>query len=310
MLKQVLEIIDIIDRGNVCGKDIVQLFSGYQNVTATWETVAGESGTTDFVKIVVRGKNGKSSGGASPNLGVIGRLGGIGARPSHIGMVSDADGAVSALSVALKLAQMTLYEDRLEGDVIITTHICPNAPSEPHFPVDFMGSPVDMEQMNTYEVAAEADAFLTIDTTKGNDVITHKGYSISPTVKEGYILRVSQDLLDIMKICSGIAPSTFPLSLLDITPYSNNLYHINIILQPSTATNAPVVGVAITTQTVVPGCATGASHEGDICEASRFVVEVAKQFTAGKLAFYDKEEFAKLLQLYGPMNKFQTGGSI
>ena len=90
-------------------------------------------------------------------------------------MVSDADGAVTALSAALKLSEMSIYQDRLKGDVVITTHICPNAPVEPHKPVDFMGSPVDMEQMNQYEVIKEADAILSIDTTKGNRFIQIKG---------------------------------------------------------------------------------------------------------------------------------------
>ena len=39
----------------------------------------------------------------------------------------------------------------------------------------------------------------------------------------------------------------FPLTVQDITPYGNGLYHLNSILQPSTATNAPVVVGAIPT---------------------------------------------------------------
>lgn len=309
MLKQVLDILDLVDRGSINGKQIIELFKNFPFTEATTQTVQGEQGSTDFVKIIIFGKNGKQKGGKSPSLGIIGRLGGIGARPEHIGMVSDADGAVAALSVALKLSIMSIYNDRLDGDVIITTHICPNAPSEPHFPVDFMGSPVNMEQMNKYEVVSEADAILSIDTTKGNDILSHCGYAISPTVKEGYILKVSQDLLQLMKICSGKKAATFPISIQDITPYSNNLFHINSILQPSTATDAPVVGVAVTTESVVPGCATGASHEIDICEASRFIVEVAKKFTAGKIEFFDFDEFIYLRNLYGTMKIFQTDPS-
>lgn len=61
-----------------------------------------------------------------------------------IGLVSDADGAITAIAVALKLADMRRNGDILDGDVIIATHICPNAPTQPHDPVPFMGSPVDM----------------------------------------------------------------------------------------------------------------------------------------------------------------------
>lgn len=310
MLKQVLEIIDLIDRGTIDGLQVVDRFKQFPLVKASTMTVKGDYGTTDFVKIIIKGKHGKLSNGHAPTCGVIGRLGGVGARPSNIGMVSDADGAVAALSVALKLSSMSLYEDRLEGDVVITTHICPNAPTEPHEPVDFMGSPVDMEQMNEYEVVQEADAILSIDTTKGNNIINHKGIAISPTVKEGYILKVSQDLIDCMEISTGRQANTFPISQQDITPYSNNLFHINSILQPSTATKAPVVGLAITTETAVPGCATGASHEIDIAEAARFAVEVAKGFTSSKLDFYDEEEFDRLVMLYGKMNYFQHDPSL
>ena len=63
-----------------------------------------------------------------------------------------------------------------------------------------------------------------------------------------------------------------------ITPYGNGLFHVNSILQPCTATKAPVVGVAITAVRPVAGCGTGASREADIEEAARFCLEVAKAF--------------------------------
>jgi hypothetical protein len=43
--------------------------------------------------------------------------------------------------MALKLADM-----KEQGDVIVVTHTCPNAPTTPHEPVPFMGSPVDMKR--------------------------------------------------------------------------------------------------------------------------------------------------------------------
>ena len=98
---------------------------------------------------------------------------------------------------------------------------------------------------------------------------------------QGYILKVSSDLVDLMEITLGKPAHVFPLSQQDITPYGNDLYHLNSILQPATATKAPVVGVAIATQTPVPGCATGASHFADIEEAARFMLEAAKAFGRG-----------------------------
>lgn len=308
VLKQTLTAIDILDNAYVSGEKVKELFSTYANVTVTVQTVEGDKGSTDFIKIVIPGSNGKSNGGDAPTFGIVGRLGGIGARPSRIGMVSDADGAVAAVASALKLADMQTKGDTLVGDVIVTTHICPDAPTRPHEPVDFMDSPVDILTMNKYEVVPEMESILSIDTTKGNRVINHKGIAISPTVKEGYILRVSDDLLRIMEMATGQFAVTFPITTQDITPYGNDLYHINSILQPAVATSAPVVGVAITAQSVVPGCGTGASHETDIADAVRFAVEVAKEATNGTCELYSKDEFNRITELYGSMERFQTMG--
>jgi hypothetical protein len=307
-LKQAMNVLELLDDPKASGEMVVDLFKDHEFVTATSETVHGDQGSTDFVKIIIKGTNGKSVGGQAKTLGIVGRLGGIGARPSRIGLVSDGDGAISAIAAAVKLADMSKKGDRLPGDVAVTTHICPNAPTEPHEPVDFMGSPVDILTMNQYEVLEEMDAIVSIDTTRGNQVINHRGIALSPTVKEGYILKYSNDLLRIMSMTTGELPVTFGITTQDITPYGNDVYHINSILQPAVATDAPVVGVAITAQSAVPGCGTGASHEIDIAQAVRFSIEVAKEFTQGTTSFYDEEEFAHLLDLYGSMKIFQTLG--
>ena len=308
VLKQTLTAIDTLDSAYVTGENVKELFSAFSNVTVTVQTVEGDKGSTDFIKVVIPGSNGKIKGGDAPTFGIVGRLGGIGARPSRIGMVSDADGAVAAVASALKLAEMQSKGDTLVGDVIVTTHICPDAPTRPHEPVDFMDSPVDILTMNKYEVVPEMEAILSIDTTKGNRVINNKGIAISPTVKEGYILRISDDLLRIMEMTTGKLAVTFPITTQDITPYGNELYHINSILQPAVATTSPVVGLAIAAQSVVPGCGTGASHEIDIADAVRFAVEVAKETTNGTCKFFSKEEFSRITELYGSMEIFQTMG--
>lgn len=307
-LLHTLQIYEAVDHANASGASVAVLFEPYPLVTTEVTRVHGEKGFTDFVKILVPGTNGKSQGGTAPTFGIVGRLGGLGARPQRIGLVSDGDGAIAALAAALKLADMSMKGDRLKGDIYITTHVCPDAPTLPHEPVDFMDSPVDIATMNDYEVLPEMEAILSIDTTKGNRVINHKGIAISPTVKEGYILRVSDDLLRIMEMATGQLPVTFPITMQDITPYGNDLYHINSILQPAVKTDAPVVGVAITAQTTVPGCGTGASHEVDIALAARYAVEVAKEFTNGICSFYSKQEFEHIEKLYGSMKVLQTTG--
>lgn len=308
LLKQIMEVYEYIDKPTANGEEIKRYLESYGADDIEVKVIEGEEGKTDFVRIRIHGTNGKAKGKNAPTIGVLGRLGGIGARPEVTGMVSDADGAVVALAVAAKLLDMQGKGDFLEGDVVVSTHICPDAPTQPHDPVPFMGSPVDIATVNKEEVDGELDAILSIDTTKGNRVINHQGFSISPTVKEGYILKASDDLLDTMEITTGKLPVVFPITTQDITPYGNDVYHLNSILQPSTATDAPVVGVAITTEIAVPGCATGASHPFDLEQAARFTLEVAKQFGKGNCEFFDEEEFGKITELYGSMEHIQTLG--
>ncbi len=309
-LKQVMDVLDFLDTPHL-DSGMVEKFLLARGVNPSeLETlrVRGQKGETLFVKVNLRGKSGRSKGKGSPTLGIIGRLGGVGARPKRIGLVSDADGAITALACAAKLAEMRKRGDVVRGDVIVATHLCPSSPIIPHRPVPFMGAPVPMEVMNRWEVDEAMEAILSVDTTKGNRVINHRGIAISPTVKDGYILRVSEDLLDIMEAVTGRMPVVFPITTQDITPYGNGVYHLNSILQPATATSAPVVGVAITAETAVPGCATGANQPLDIEQAVRFCIEVAKAFGEKKCAFYDAREYEKLTSLYGPLVHLKTLG--
>ncbi|MFO8061025.1 MAG: DUF1177 domain-containing protein [Bacillota bacterium] len=306
VLNQVLEIVDLLDGAWVDAHRVRSFFEERGLKMVSVERVEGEGGATEFIQLRIYGSSGRGRGGDAPTLGVIGRLGGVGARPSEIGLVSDADGAICALSAALKILALQRFGDFLPGDLIIATHICPDAPIIPHDPVPFMGSPVDMQTMNEREVHGDMDAVLTIDTTKGNRIINHNGFAVTPTVKEGCILPPAPDLLEIMQRTTGRPASVLPLSQQDITPYGNGLDHINSLMQPATATDCPVVGVAITSQTVIPGSATGASREVDIAAAAQFVVEVAKQFTRGRCHFFSPEAYGRLVDLYGSMKRFQT----
>lgn len=307
-LKQVLEAIELLDSARVTGATVAALLRERGLADVRVQTVKSPRGRTDAVRAIAPGRRGKVRGGRARTLGVIGRLGGIGARPKMIGLVSDADGAVAAVATALKLADMQNAGDRLAGDVIVATHICPDAPTRPHKPVPFMGSPVETSALNAVEVDREMEAILSIDTTKGNRICNRRGIAISPTAKAGWVLRVSDDLLDILQAVTGRLPLVLPITTQDITPYGNGLYHLNSIMQPTTATTAPVVGVAITAETAVPGCATGASHAVDIELAVRFCIEVAKRFGTGACAFCDEAEFARIVARYGPLTRLQTLG--
>ena len=305
-LKQVLEIAEFLDRPDASAERVQRLFTHRGMLDSEVAQVRSKRGSTSFFKVLFPGTRGRSAGGSAPTLGILGYLGGVGARPHRIGLVSDADGAIAALAAGLKLADMYRVGDILPGDVIVATHVSPASPIIPHEPVSFMSSPVEMSQMNRRLVDPRMEAILSIDATKGNRIIKARGFAISPTVKQGYILRVSEDLLNLQHYVTGRMPSVFAITTQDITPYGNGIFHLNSILQPATATDAPVVGVAITSEAIVPGSATGASQEIDIEYAARFSVEVAKAFGAGAAQFYDRAEFARLVRLYGPMAHLQT----
>lgn len=309
LIKQIIDVYDLLDDSRVDGRTVVDYLRTIDpEVNAETYPLTGPRGTTYMLKVRIPGSDGKSSGGNTPTLGILGRLGGLGARPEMIGYVSDGDGALAALAIAVKLLDMKKKGDVLPGDIFISTHICPDAPTKPHDPVPFMGSPVEIYQVNQEEVSPELDAIFSIDTTKGNRVINTRGFAISQPVKEGYILRASEGLLDIMQRTTGRLPYVFPVNTQDITPYGNDVHHINSIMQPCTCTDAPVVGVAITTETMVPGCATGCSHFADVEAAARFVLEAAKAYGRREFEFYDKAEFERMVKLYGAMKQFQTLG--
>lgn len=302
MLRHIQRSYELLERPDADGEAVRAALDG-TGVETDVTTIETEGGSTDFVKVVV-----PADDADAPTLGVIGRLGGVGARPEEIGMVSDADGAIVAIASALELAEMHARGDTVPGEVRIGTHVCPDAPVIPHDPVPFMNSPVDMATMNQHEVDDHMDAVLSIDATKGNRVHCQSGFAISPTVKEGWILKPSDTLLDVQERVTGEPPATLTLSMQDITPYGNDVHHINSILQPATATDAPVVGVATTSVNPVAGSGTGANYLTGLLGATGFVVETAKDFTRGRASFYDPEEFERLTALYGSMAHLQRLG--
>ena len=301
MISQIMLIHDLLDGANVDGFKILKFFTHFlsNDDKMTVKRIEKNGKNVDFLKIQIRGSDSKA-----PTLGIVGQLGGIGARPEITGMVSDADGAIVALATALKLLEMKNHRnDKIHGNVVVTTHICPNSPTIPHEPAPFMGSPIGIHLALKHLIVPKMNAILSIDATKGNRIINVKGFAFTPTVKEGYILRVSEDLITIYEQVTGKKAAILPITTQDITPYENGIFHINSIMQPAIWTSAPVVGVATTSETVIAGCATGANSETDLEAAGRFCVEVAKNYTNGKCAFYDESEFEKLISLYGSMER-------
>ena len=102
LFKQLIEAFDIIDSKNVNGNSVASyLKSIKQDADIQVYPLVGPKGSTDMLKIRIPGLHGKTSGGDAPTIGLLGRLGGLGARPERIGYVSDGDGALVVEGVPL-----------------------------------------------------------------------------------------------------------------------------------------------------------------------------------------------------------------
>ena len=107
LLKQLIEVYDILDSGSASGQAVAEYLRSIKaDANIEIQVLTGAKGSTDMVKIRIPGKNGKSGGGTAPTIGLLGRLGGLGARPEMTGFVSDGDGALVALTLAAKLLDM------------------------------------------------------------------------------------------------------------------------------------------------------------------------------------------------------------
>lgn len=79
MLKQVMEMHELLDSSFASGERVKELLiaRGLPAEQCHWLTVIGDKGSTDFIHVLIKGKNGKLNGGTAPTLGIIGRLGGL-----------------------------------------------------------------------------------------------------------------------------------------------------------------------------------------------------------------------------------------
>ena len=152
--------------------------------------------------------------------------------------------------------------------------------------------------MNKHEVDPAMDAILSIDTTKGNRIINPGRRT--PTVGRWISAKRTSSASEHHH---RAAASAFP-SPCRTSPTERRIHQQHPPARP--ATSAPVVGVAPKPRA---GCGTGASLLVDVEECVRFVIETAKAFGAGKCRFYDEDEYATLVKLYGEMKHLKTLGS-
>ena len=107
LMKHIIDAYEVLDSTYVTGEKVKEYLLGIKpDANIEVYELVGPKGSTDMLKVRIPGIRGKMNGGDAPTIGLLGRLGGIGARPERIGFVSDGDGALCAVALAAKLLDM------------------------------------------------------------------------------------------------------------------------------------------------------------------------------------------------------------
>ena len=305
MLREVLDVLDFMTSPKASAADFEKLLpAGAHRVKI--DRLDTERGSMEFVKILFPGSRGKSSGGDLRTTGIIGSLGALRVPGDKMGLVSDADGCLVALAVALRLARMASKGQTLASDVIVSTQICHDGRAEPHDPYPFVMSPITSSLKHPRLVDAAMDGLVVVETCKSNKLVSHKGFAISHVAKEGYLLRLHSDMIHIMEMVTGRLPVIFPVSQQDLTPYESGIHHVCGMMLGNLFTDAPVLGVPITTESQTWPAWTNVSHATELDQAGRFCLEVATRFGLGECEFFYENDYAGMKKLYGPIRPVVT----
>lgn len=305
MLKEILEVIDLLDDPDN-GADAFEGLLGAGGHEIERDSFSGPLGSTEFIKILFPGTEGKSRGGDAPTLGIIGSNGGLRLPGPRPGLTSDADGCIVGLACALRLRRMAERRQTTRGDVIVSTHICQEAHPEPHDPFPFVMSPLPSSEKHPRMIDARMDAILTPETCKGNKLVSATAFAITPPVKEGYILRPHASMLHIMEMVTGRNPVIFPITMQDITPFESGVHHVCGMVIPSVFGPAPVIGVPIAMEQPILPAATNVQQPVALEAAGRFCIEVAVSFGLGDCRFYHDSDFEAFTQAYGGIRRWQA----
>ena len=90
-LSAVIQALDLLDAATVNGQVVADAIRAAGVPEVEVQRFTGQKGSTDFLRITVPGTHGQLAGGQASTLGIVGRLGGIGARPEKVGLVFDAE---------------------------------------------------------------------------------------------------------------------------------------------------------------------------------------------------------------------------
>lgn len=298
MLKDVLDVMDFMTSPTASVDEYLRLLPENQ-IKVFREVVETEKGAMEFLKLLIPGSRGKWAGGDTKTLGIIGSLGALRIPGDNNALVSDADGCLVALSVALRLARMASRGQVLPSDVLVSTHICQQGHSIPHDPYPFVMSPIPSQLKHPRLVDKEMDAIVAVETCKSNKLVSHKGFAITHVAKEGLLLRVHADMIHIMEMVTGKLPVIFPVSQQDLTPYELGIHHVCGMMLGNLFTDAPVMGVPLTTESQTWPAWTNVSHPDVLEQAGRFCLEAAARFGVGDCRMYYEDDYIGMKKYFG-----------
>ncbi len=293
--EQIIEIVDLLDQPDVDAEDVRAFFGsrGYDAVEI--ETTETESGLVDFLSFEFHGSN----GGESPTTGIVGLSEMDLIECKQKGISSYECGVLATLSAALVLVDMGEDESNLYGNVLLKTEMV-----RPKLDAGKVWLAVESRCERL--VDPTMDFVLSLGTVRDSRTNNSAGVAFSPTIKDGWVLPVSEDLVSIKNEVASCPTAVLPVTTQDITPYANELYHLSCVTQPATVTDAPVVAIAFTSGTRVAGKDISPVSAEEIDTAVRFVLEATKAYTSGCLKLFDPEEFDRLVRLYGTMSYLQA----
>ena len=280
--------------------DVLELLESRDPVSKIEERLKGRVeyskksiGDVVYIKALYRGK-GKG------RVEILGRLGAIQVKGEK-GLVSDADGAIVALTTLFELLNLKEKGIELDIDVSFVTNISLDAKLIPHKPFNFMVPLIGLDEALKEEVDPEAKLILSVDSTKGNILAKYDDFAITYVIKDGYILKPKDEVIEIYNRVTGHEVYFVPLSTGDLTPLDFNVYHISTLISPWLYSEAPVLGIATVSRQVIPGYVTGVLNINMLEHASRFCLEILKYVEKGG-SVYEESELKELKERLGESN--------
>ncbi|MBB5254534.1 DUF1177 domain-containing protein [Sulfurisphaera ohwakuensis] len=287
ILKTLIDVIDILESKN----PLEMIRKRLENKVEYEEITVGE---VPYIKVLYKG-------GGKDKIEILGRLGAIQMVGTSKGLVSDADGAIITLTTLFELLDLMDKGVAFNIDILFVTNLATKAKLIPHKPFDFMVPLMGLDDALKIEVDPTASFILSIDSTKGNRLAKYNDFALTHVVKDGYILKLHDNVIDIYNRVTEHEIYMVPLTTGDLTPLDYNVYHISTLISPWLYTSSPVVGLATVSKQVIPGYETGVQNLTMFEHASRFCVELIKYLEKGGKV-YDENELMELESKLGKSN--------